>query len=62
LEKAIESVFPHADIQRCVVHQIRNSLKYVSWKERREMAKDLKKIYGSSTLEEAEKELEGFFC
>jgi len=31
LEKAIESVFPHADIQRCVVHQIRNSLKYVSW-------------------------------
>ena len=60
LEKAIESVFPQADIQRCVVHQIRNSLKYVSWKERREMAKDLKKIYGASTLEEAEKELEGF--
>ena len=42
------------------MHQIRNSLKYVSWKERREMAKDLKKIYGASTLEEAEKELEEF--
>ncbi|HDD44252.1 MAG TPA: transposase [Candidatus Desulfofervidus auxilii] len=51
MEKAIESVYTHADIQRCVVHQIRNSLKYVSWKEKREMAKDLKKIYGASTLE-----------
>ena len=45
LEKAIEAVFPRADIQRCIVHQIRNSLKYVAWKERREMARDLKRIF-----------------
>jgi len=44
LEKAIEAVFPRADIQRCIVHQIRNSLRYVAWKERREMARDMKRI------------------
>lgn len=60
LEKAIEAVFPRADIQRCIVHQIRNSLRYVAWKERREMARDLKRIYGASTLEVAERELEAF--
>ena len=37
LEKAIEAAFPRADIQRCVVHQIRNSLRYVSWKDRVEI-------------------------
>ena len=60
LEKAIEAVYPRADIQRCIVHQIRNSLRYVAWKERREMARDLKRIYGAATLEAAERELAAF--
>jgi transposase-like protein len=60
IEKSIEAAFPKADIQRCVVHQIRNSLKYVCWKERKEMARDLKKVYGAPTLEVAEKEFEEF--
>jgi len=60
LEKAIEAAFPRAEIQRCVVHQIRNSLRYVSWKDRRELARDLKKVYGAPTLEVARQEFEGF--
>lgn len=44
---AINSVFPQTKIQRCIVHQIRNSLKYVSWKEKKEFAKDLKEVYTS---------------
>ncbi len=46
LDKAIGAVFPKADVQRCIVHQIRNSLRYVSWKDRKELAGDLKRIYG----------------
>ena len=60
LEKAIEAVFPRADIQRCIVHQIRNSLRYVAWKDGREMARDMKRIYRASTLEVAEREEEAF--
>jgi len=52
-KEAIEAVYPKAEIQRCIVHQIRNSLKFVSWKDRKEVAKDLKTIYTSSTEEEA---------
>ena len=60
LDRAIEAAFPKADIQRCVVHQIRNSLRYVSWKDKRELARDLKKVYGAPTLEVAEREFEDF--
>lgn len=60
LDRAIEAVFPRADIQRCVVHQIRNSLRYVSWKDKRELARDLKKVYGAPTLEVAEREFKEF--
>ena len=60
LEKAIEAAFPKADVQRCVVHQIRNSLRYAAWRDRREMARELKRIYGASTIEVAESELEAF--
>ena len=60
IEEAIGAVYPKADVQRCVVHQIRNSLRYVSWKDRRELTKDLKKVYGASTLEEAELEMDRF--
>ncbi len=51
--KAIKGVYPQAEVQRCVVHQIRNSLKYVSWKDKKEISADLRKVYGASTLEEA---------
>jgi transposase-like protein len=60
LSDAIRAVFPKAEIQRCIVHQIRNSLKYVSWKDRKPIAQDLKKIYSAVSEEEALKELEEF--
>ena len=59
--EAVENVFPKSDVQLCVVHQVRNSLNFVSWKERKEVAGDLKTIYGASTIEEAEMNL-GCFC
>jgi transposase-like protein len=48
---AINSVFPQTKIQRCIVHQIRNSLKYVSWKDKKEFARNLKEVYTSSDSE-----------
>ena len=54
---AIHSVFPQTQVQRCIIHQIRNSLKYVPWKERKAFTADLKRIYRASTREEAEMEL-----
>jgi transposase-like protein len=57
---AIEAVFPKAKIQLCIVHLIRQSLRYVNWRHRKELAADLKQIYGSSTLEEAESALTAF--
>lgn len=52
--EAIEAVFPQTRIQLCVIHLLRNSLKYVSWKERKEIAADLREIYTASTVELAE--------
>ena len=57
---AIEAVYPNAKIQLCIVHLIRQSLRFVGWKERKAVAADLKQIYGSSTLEEAEMALTAF--
>jgi len=57
---AINTVFPQAKIQLCIVHQVRNSLKYVSYKHRKEVAADLKKIYRSITEDEARMELDRF--
>jgi transposase-like protein len=54
---AIHSLFPKAQIQQCVIHQIRNSLKYVSWKERKAFTADLKTVYQAATREEAEANL-----
>jgi putative transposase len=54
---AIHSVFPQTQIQRCIVHQVRNSLKYVPWKERKAFAADLRRIYQAPTREQAETEL-----
>jgi transposase-like protein len=58
--KAIKGVYPRAEIQKCVVHQIRNSLRYVSWKDKKELSLDLKKVYGAATLEEAELRIDKF--
>ena len=57
---AINTVYTKTKIQLCLVHMVRNSLKFVSWKERKAVAADLKKIYTSLTVEEAERELEAF--
>jgi len=57
---AIESVYPKSKIQLCIVHKVRQSLKYVSWKERKQVAADLKQIYGADTLDEAELALSTF--
>jgi putative transposase len=57
---AIEAVFPQAVVQLCIVHMVRNSLNYVSWKRRKEVAADLRRIYTSATAEEAELRLEEF--
>lgn len=58
IEGAIKAAFPESDVQRCIVHQIRNSLKYISWKERKALAKDLKTIYGAATEDEAAQQLD----
>ena len=60
LPEAIETVFPKAQVQLCIVHKIRNSLKYVPWKARKAVAKDLRAIYGAATLAEAEGALARF--
>ena len=54
---AIQSVFMNTRVQRCIIHQIRQSLKYVSWKDRKAIMVDLKTIYQAATREEAEKNL-----
>jgi transposase-like protein len=51
---AIKEVFPNSLIQKCIVHQVRNSLKFCDYKDYREVVKDLKKIYQSSTREQAQ--------
>ena len=57
---AINTVFPQTHIQLCIVHMVRNSLKYVSWKDYKAVTADLKRIYRSSTEDEALLELERF--
>lgn len=51
LPDAIRAVFPKACIQNCIIHQIRNSIKYVSYKNRKEFMKDLKLVYKADTEE-----------
>ena len=58
--EAIETVYPATQVQLCIVHMVRNSLRFVSWKQRKEVATDLKLIYQSSTAEQAEMELTAF--
>ena len=58
--EAIASVYPRTKVQLCIVHMVRNSLKYVSYKDRKVIVEDLKKIYRAKTLEEAELALSEF--
>lgn len=58
--QAIETVFPQAQVQLCIVHLVRASLNYVSWTERKRVAQDLKAIYRAATAEEAERQLSEF--
>ncbi len=58
--EAINAVFPKTDVQLCIVHMVRNSLKFVPWKDRKVVARDLKEIYRAATVEKAEKQLRTF--
>jgi putative transposase len=58
--EAIETVFPRTLVQLCIVHMVRNSLNYVSWKNRKEVAADLKPVYTAPTAEAAQQELNRF--
>lgn len=57
---AIATVFPKTQVQLCLVHMMRNSLAFVSWKDRKAVAAGLKAIYQSITVAEAERELDSF--
>lgn len=56
--EAIQTVFPKAEVQSCIVHQIRNSLKYVASKDQKPFMSDLKEVYRASTQELAEQQLD----
>lgn len=56
--EAIQSTFPKTGVQSCIVHQIRNSLKYVASKDQKPFLKDLKEVYQATTKEQAEQQLE----
>lgn len=58
--EAIESVFPQTTVQTCIVHMLRNSLKFVNWKTRKQVAADLKPIYTAVSEEAARAALEEF--
>jgi len=60
MSDAIQAVYPQTKHQLCIVHQIRNSLKYVPYKDKKEVARELKKIYDADTIDIAESELENF--
>lgn len=57
---AVASVFPNTQVQLCIVHMVRGSLRYVAWKERKAVGRDLRTIYQAPTLEAAEQALEAF--
>ena len=57
---AINTTYPKAKIQLCIVHMVRNSLKFVPWKDYKELTADLKRIYQSMTEQEASMELDRF--
>ena len=56
--EAIEHVFPHTEVQLCLVHQMRNSFKYMSYKDSKEFCADLKEIYKAVSLNQAEQKFQ----
>ncbi len=58
--EAIEATFPLTKVQLCITHMIRNSLRFVSWKDEKAVVADLKRIYRAATIEEAESALSDF--
>lgn len=58
--EAIETIYPQTQVQLCLVHMVRHSLKYVSWKQRKEVVSDLKTIYTAATEQQASVNLEEF--
>jgi putative transposase len=58
--EAITSIYPEAQVQTCIVHMVRHSLKFVPWKERKEVATDLKAIYRAETVDAAQERLADF--
>jgi putative transposase len=58
--QAVQTVCPRTSVQLCILHMVRASLNYVSWKERRAVARDLKLIYRAPDQEEAERQLVNF--
>lgn len=57
---AIEAVYPKAEIQQCVIHQIRNTTRFVYYKDMKELMEDLKSVYGASDEQSALSNLERF--
>src|SRR3954471_14249214 len=58
--EAIEAIFPQAWVQTCIVHQVRASLRYVTYPERKKVAADLRRIYSAANVEAAEHQLAAF--
>jgi len=58
--EAIEAVFPQTQVQLCIVHMVRNSVRFVNWKDRKELCGDLKEIYTAATEAQAQTSLETF--
>lgn len=58
--EAIQTVYPETKVQLCLVHMVRNSLRFVGWKKKKAVASDLKSIYAAATLDEAELALAAF--
>ena len=58
--EAISAVYPNTEVQVCIVHMLRNSMRYVSWKDKKAVAKDLKKVYTAANEDQARIELSGF--
>ena len=56
--EAINSIYPNTEVQLCIIHQIRNSLKYIASKHKKEFMKDLKRVYQAVSKQEAELELD----
>jgi len=58
--EAVETVYPYATIQLCIVHMVRNSRNYVGWNKRKQVAADLRLVYSAATMNEAERALADF--